>query len=896
MLKSIFLFFVIILFSDAKAQMVEIIIPGSVNNYESKAKIFGATLYLVQDGITLSKSITTNTGSYNILAKLNKNKPFELIVSKPNYITKKVYFDFKTLTIKGQSGSIQALEELIVELFASRQGVVITIGSSDYAEKFTWDNDQKIAVPDEQYKKLSDDKIVNLYKIAERNALTSIFLSKADASAKAKNYIAAISYTDSVLALKQNDSIALVKKGIFQKELSNIEEANKKSNEIAALLLSGKTLSGQSEFEKAILQFNQALKIDPSNVEALAELSKTKLLNDAKKQQDISANTLVKYKANADGFESKFKYNEAISELNKALKLPLSTTENGLIVAKIEGLKLKIQGVSVEKQIATELGFAKQFDAKKEYSKSKVNYLKIGKLLQDLDPKTAKNQLVVINNQLDESLKNAFKDANTLNSNLDYEKALAAYKQTEILINSLFDVNLKLSKLEEVKIHILEVEGKRNDDVKRYNDAINTLKTAIDNAPATLSVASLLLTKDPLKSKSNLAEVKDLKIRIDKLNKFYSDKKIKLQAQKDSIKAQKAISDIYNQAILLKISVSELAKITISSDSINAIINSKKGSKAQINRSGLVLSAPGTLSSAANASASFDQLEFTRTSIEKGKVDYIIELKNDLDADNYFRNILQESTNELASQQIRQIVTDIDVLNEQKNNDEIKYEKSLNKIIQDNDYVIYQRELAASLQQDSYAKKAQDEINKKDAYILKEQLKSDTIANNSAKNIQAQLNDFALRNEELGKKNDSTIAVFQLTKNQLEVSAYRRDSLSNRQQELAANNFVKQNNYKENIVNIANYIRDEKGICFPWNQLSERVYEIKNVDGFVISVIVRRVVVDRYGYGVVFEHSRNEKGISSFTMNGTIITETIWFNQSSGVGVIIPNLDIKTDC
>ena len=390
--------------------------------------------------------------------------------------------------------------------------------------------------------------------------------------------------------------------------------------------------------------------------------------------------------------------------------------------------------------------------------------------------------------------------------------------------------------------------------------------------------------------------MKDLKARIDKLNTFYSDKKIKLKAQKDSIQAQKAISDIYNKAILLKISTVELAKIKYSSDSINAIVNAKLISKGQTNRSGLVLSAPGTLSTAANASESFEQLEFTRMSIEKGKTDYLIELKNDLDADNYFRNIKQESTNELASQQIQQIVTDVDVLNEQKNKDAIKYDKSLTKLIQDNDYIIYQRELEASLQQDAAAKKAQNDINKKDAYLLKEQLKSDTIANNSAKNIQAQLNDLDLRNEKLGKKNDSTALDFQVTKNQLEVSSYRRDSISNRKQELAASDFVKQNNYKENIKNIANYIKDEKGVCFPWNALTERVYDIKNADGFVVSVIVRRVVVDQYGYGVVFEHTRNEKGISSFTMNGTIITETIWFNQSSGVGVIIPNLVIKTDC
>ena len=135
-----------------------------------------------------------------------------------------------------------------------------------------------------------------------------------------------------------------------------------------------------------------------------------------------------------------------------------------------------------------------------------------------------------------------------------------------------------------------------------------------------------------------------------------------------------------------------------------------------------------------------------------------------------------------------------------------------------------------------------------------------------------------------------------MTKNQLEFSNYQRDSISNRKQELAASDFVKQNNYTENIKNIANYVKDEKGVCFPWNAMTERVYDIRNVDSFVVCVIVRRVVVDQYGYGVVFEHTRNEKGISSFTMNGTIITETIWFNHSTGVGVIIPNLVIKTDC
>jgi hypothetical protein len=188
MRNSIFLFFVLLVCRHVDAQLVEIIIPGSVNNFDSKAKIFGATLYLVQDGITISKSITTNTGAYTISGKLNTSIPFELIVSKPNHITKKVYFNFKNITTKGQDISVQAVEELIIELFAVKQGITITISPTDYAEKFTWDNDQKIAIPDEEHKKLSQEKIINLYKEAELSAQLSILDSKANASAQAKNY------------------------------------------------------------------------------------------------------------------------------------------------------------------------------------------------------------------------------------------------------------------------------------------------------------------------------------------------------------------------------------------------------------------------------------------------------------------------------------------------------------------------------------------------------------------------------------------------------------------------------------------------------------------------------------------------------------------------------------
>ena len=59
-----------------------------------------------------------------------------------------------------------------------------------------------------------------------------------------------------------------------------------------------------------------------------------------------------------------------------------------------------------------------------------------------------------------------------------------------------------------------------------------------------------------------------------------------------------------------------------------------------------------------------------------------------------------------------------------------------------------------------------------------------------------------------------------------------------------------------------------------------------NSEGFVSTVILRRVVVDMNGYGVVYEQITNENGKIFFTKNGLPISETIWFNESTGVNVI----------
>ena len=897
MRNCIFLFFVLIVCRHVNAQLVEIIIPGSVNNFESKAKIFGATLYLVQDGITISKSITTNTGVYNIVGKLNTSIPFELIVSKPNHITKKVYFDFKNITTKGQDISVQAVEELIIELFALKKGITIAIGPTDYAEKFTWDNDQKIAIPDEEHKKLSQEKIINLYKEAELSAQLSILDSKATASAQAKNYESAIAYADSALALKQNDSILLKKKLSYQTALTSLLADEKKSDDVKLLLSSGDSLFILAKYPEASIKYNEVLKKDPLNISAKKKLDNIAALTVIQVSQASDAKELSKLLANANKLETTAKFSDAIIELNKGLKLSISADEKSKIELYISNLKLKIKNTDVVTLIEKELKAAKKFDDSKDFNNSKESYLKINQYISMLDTTNETKQAQIVNKQIDESIGIALKNANELNSKDNYDLAIAAYKKTELLISALLDVNKKNMKLDEVKEHIAEVEQKRKDKDKLYRDAIMNVTAAIDEGPKTFYVADDLFSKDPLKAKSSEKEIIDLKSRYTLVKNYFKDKNIKLKTVwlTDSIKAYQAIKEIYNLAIISKVSQNELNKVMVSMDSLSSIISPKK-LKINSNSSGTILSAPGVLLDTSNANASFQRLEFTRLSIEKGKSTYLVDLKNDLELEAYFRNMQQDVIRNESATAIQNSLTEIEVLNQLKTNESNLRAEALKALVQENDYIIYQRELAATLMHESAASSIQSDKNKMDVYLLKEKEREDSIHALAQQILKANMNAIDLKNSELAKSSDLSAANLQVAKNKVELEIYRRDSLSKVSKELTAKMLVDQSNQVESGVRSPNYIRDEKGVCFPWNAVTEKIYELKNANGFVVAVIIRKVVVDQYGYGVVFEHTRNEKGISSFTLNGSIITEFIWFNQSNGSGVIIPNLTVVTKC
>ena len=92
-------------------------------DFSSKEKLYGTSLYLFQDGRMVSKSLSDVKGDYYISGKIDTKIPFDIMISKPGYITKKVLLDFEDLKVQNPNGILQAMEELVIELFEIRNGV-----------------------------------------------------------------------------------------------------------------------------------------------------------------------------------------------------------------------------------------------------------------------------------------------------------------------------------------------------------------------------------------------------------------------------------------------------------------------------------------------------------------------------------------------------------------------------------------------------------------------------------------------------------------------------------------------------------------------------------------------------------------------------------------------------
>ncbi len=522
--------------------------------------------------------------------------------------------------------------------------------------------------------------------------------------------------------------------------------------------------------------------------------------------------------------------------------------------------------------------------------KLKLSNKPIAKVI--IDSAAIKIQDETIISNLTDILKQAKAYSKEKNLKLSIEKYNEAESLSTKLSNSSSN-QLYISSLKAEKSKLLEV---KNSEDLVFNSQLIKANEYFAQGQYGYAKAKLILRTDPMRGRINDPKVIELTDKINQMESYFSMKKtayLLVKSKKKNLEAITSLKITQEKAILNQtiIPQNELAQLKKSIDSLENIINPmsalipKKIIPASTQDQGTILLAPGEIHTGKNSDAYKDI--FINKEKKDNAATYKMEInKNDLEYTTNFISTITASQGQDAQVQINEIKNDIDSIlsDEQKNNEQRQYQmqKQIATLIQDinerNLSVIAQNELIATEigEKKNQLDITQKKLNDENSERLEKQMEA----------IQINKDRILIIEQERHETEEDRHAEQQKMINKLDYAHYQKDSILKAEIDSRSTKIQKMKDYQKYYETTPNYLKNEAGVLYEKNKMTEVIYKIKNLQGYVSSVIVRRIVVDINGYGVVYEQTTNESGKNSFTRNGLPITETIWFNESTGLNVV----------
>jgi hypothetical protein len=812
---------------------INVTLVGSVLNFDTSEKLLGATIYINQNGKTISKSISDEIGRYSIGGTVIIDQPIDLLVSKSGYASKKVLFDIKTI---GKATSVQLLDELVIQLHELCEGANLSFTKTDYAEKFIWNVNS--TEPDKNYKDQIDQKIIDECSKVKSRTNSKTYVSKGDIAYRDKQFKRALAYYDSAIVAKNEmDSTILMKKDIVLDAIKKLkQEETKKANYNSKKTIANNAFNN-GDLVNSEKIYKEMLTDFPGDSYATGQLAKiTTLKNqqELEKKNEAETNKLV---TQANTLKTSKKYDEAISKLQQAIALAPS---------------------------------------KKDEINKEINAIKA--IQSDI--------------LLEADINKNFKIASDLLKDKKYDDAIKTYKAIDQSIIKLSNQPLvdKYSNLS--KQGSKSVIDKKNQEGEEFKKQLKKAQDNFDKGPAFYGEAEKILKGDPMKSRMNDPDVKKLSESILKMKDFYKQKS---EAYKEVISKTNNASALTKlksaRNVLTKLGTiapsSELSILTKSIDSLETILNPNKNSNQNSNvaKTGNRLKAPGELVTG-NPNDVIDELAASIEEKKEESFKNMTELKNEIDNEAYFNSKLKASRQEDEMNNIQDRKTEIElrVIEQRKSSENLQENLNVKKNQFESD--LYNKNEENQKQNEVQSNQIQDWKNDAD-FLANKKLKENEIKmENDMARIEGIKNINDLKSINVKNQNEELALSYQKTKTEIEYIQFKQDSLNAVAEENRSIEIQKMKDYQKEDKYAANHLMDENDVEFPWNKMTERVYKIKNKEGYVTSIITRRVVVNKNGYGVVYEQTTNESGNNSFTKNGSPITEFIWANESTGINVI----------
>lgn len=818
---------------------VLVALEGTVQDFVSGQKLFGATVNVIQNGVSVSRVVSDNKGYYYVSAKVNPAQIVAVVVANPGYMTKKLSFDLKTIVPKANAtNGVKLIDQLPLQLYVVRPNVDLAFTKETYAEKFVWDQVIYKAIPDAQVKADMDKKVRELYKIAKDKERTISCVAAADLAVSRKEYEKAVLYYDSALVVAPADAAITQKRKSVQTIIEINENEAKRKKEFDKLKGEGDVAFTAGNWTLAEQKYKLADQQIPKDTYIVARLAKITENVNADKQNAANKAQYDKTMASANTLFTAKKYDEAIAKYNEAIKL--QSNQKDVVLKEIS----KIQAIKEDN--ANELEVKKQL-----------------------------------------------KSASDLYAQKKYDQSIDMYKKAELNIAKFKKQTLIDQYSKELQNGMKKVTDWKNSQDQIYKDQLAKANENFLKGPQFYAVAKNILNSDPMKSRQNEPSVIELKDKISKMEAYYAQRKaayatVKAKNNVQGLKELKAVQ-VTATTNARSLPATELAQLQKSIDSLTtitapAVVKTAPSVKEDV-IVGTQLKAPGERTNGTPEQA-FNDLNKTSQQKAERPQEQLQEIKNVFDYQNHFNETMSAVQQESTDQNMESFKSEQTIIERKNQVAADQRQGDLQNELQKNEVAVTTRNKTQEEKQSQNAENISTWKDAKDVSNANEQKASDKLQESELSRSNRLSNEEAVRAEKLKKQEEKDLSAQEKMKTNYEVSVSKRENENAVNQDQQYEQIEKIAASKVELTNAPNNLKDEDGVLFPKNAMTERTYTVKNSQGFVTTVIVRRVVVDKNGYGVVFEQTTKEDGVNNFTRNGQIITDYIWFNESTGANVI----------
>ena len=434
-----------------------------------------------------------------------------------------------------------------------------------------------------------------------------------------------------------------------------------------------------------------------------------------------------------------------------------------------------------------------------------------------------------------------FDEVKLLSKDKNYKAAIDKYTEAELLLTSLSNPNKKSDLLSKIETDKKKISKLKNTEDEAFNSQLAKANVKFDRG--SYATAKSILETIPMKSRANDPKLIELNGKIDKMVSYYSMKDAAYGLVKTKNKKEESIENLKKtlkeaESCILFMPPKEFSQLKKSIDSLQLvldpnfiIVKTPVLIPATTQNQGIILFAPGEIYTGIRSDAYEDLLAAEQYN-KNELIVTIDKVKDYLDYEAYYNNIIAESISQDYQFEIQRKKDEIEKINISKKN-------------------------------------ANDDLQ---LQIQKAKITSDSIIN--IQNLQVKSNNTML---------DSAI---RKSRNEIEYAKFQKELTEKLESEGIVKKVQEMAIVPKPAETTPNNLKNEAGVLYEKSKMAEEIFKIKNTEGFVSSIICRRIVVDENGYGIVYERTTNEIGKSYYTRNGFSITETIWFNESTGLNVV----------